>query len=236
VLKIAIMQPYIFPYIGYFQLIHAVDKFIILDDVNFINKGWINRNKILVNQVDYTFTIPLQKASQNKLILETEISEEQKWKIKFLKTIEISYNKAPLFQKVFPIVNDIINLNEKNISTFIYQHFRILKNYIKFETEIIQSSSKYHNGHLKAQDKILDICIQENADFYINPIGGTELYTNKNFKELNIDLFFIKSNQITYKQYENQFVPWLSIIDVLMFNPVEKISEFLNQFTLIKNE
>ncbi|MEO8664089.1 MAG: WbqC family protein, partial [Ignavibacteria bacterium] len=93
-MKLAIMQPYVFPYIGYFQLINAVDKFVLFDDVSFIKKGWINRNRILVNKQEYTFTIPLKKASQNKLIKDIEISEENNWRDKFLKTIEKSYCNA----------------------------------------------------------------------------------------------------------------------------------------------
>lgn len=90
-MKIAIMQPYIFPYIGYFQLINAVDKFIIYDDVNYIKQGWINRNKILLNNEDYLFTFPLKNASSYKKINEIELSENlySKWKIKFFKTLEV---------------------------------------------------------------------------------------------------------------------------------------------------
>ncbi|MDR6194877.1 WbqC family protein [Siphonobacter sp. SORGH_AS_0500] len=101
-MTLAIMQPYLFPYIGYFQLLNAVDKFVIYDDVAFINRGWINRNSILNNGKAQLFTVPLKEASQNKLIHEISIDTDQKWRDKLLKTIQQNYKKAPHFAAVFP--------------------------------------------------------------------------------------------------------------------------------------
>lgn len=235
-MRIGIMQPYLFPYVGYFQLIHAVDKFVLLDDVNFINKGWINRNKILVNGKENLFTIPLENASQNKLIKDINISSEPKWKGKFLMTLTMAYKKAPFFNDVMPIIDSIMNSEENNISKKIFFSLQKINGYLEIKTIIEESSSKYQTVDLKAEDKIISICKQEKATEYINPIGGTELYDKAKFDSEGIQLYFIKSGAITYKQFSNDFVPYLSIIDLLMFNSNEAIAGFLRQYTLIQNE
>lgn len=232
-MKLAIMQPYIFPYIGYFQLIKAVDKFVLYDDVNFINRGWINRNRILVNGKDSMFTIPLKDASQNKLINEIDVNWDDNWKSKFLKTIEQSYKKAPFYVQILPIIEKTINLERNKFSEIIEQNLRLICEYLDIKTEIIHSSTIYQNIDKKAQERILDICLQEKANHYINPIGGLELYDKEVFAKENMQMNFIKSLPVEYKQFKNEFVPWLSIIDVLMFNSKENINEFLNNYELI---
>jgi len=232
-MKIAIMQPYIFPYIGYFQLVHAVDTFVILDDVNYINKGWINRNNILVNQSAYLFTIPLEEASQNKRINEIYVADKMKWRTNFLRTIEQSYKKAPFYHQVFPLIQDIINSDNPQISSL--NHYALLKlgEYIGLDTKIISSSSKYDNRDLKAQSRIIDICLKEKASTYINPIGGTELYDRQTFADKNLELYFLKTGAIAYPQFNLDFIPGLSIIDVMMFNDIETIQDYLNRYELL---
>ena len=232
-MKIAIMQPYILPYIGYFQLIKAVDKFIIYDDVNFINRGWINRNRLLVGGKDSLFTVPLKEASQNKLIHEIEVNWDAAWKSKFLKTLEQSYKKAPFYTDVLPLVQASLELDNVPISEVIVENLRILCSYLDIKTEIIASSRSYNNQHLKAQERILDICLQEKAHQYINPIGGLELYDKTVFEEKGMVLNFIKAKAISYPQFKNEFVPWLSILDVLMFNSVAQIQGFLEEYELV---
>ena len=232
-MKLAIMQPYIFPYIGYFQLIKAVDKFVIYDDVNFINRGWINRNRILVNGKDSLFTIPLKEASQNKLINEIEVNWDDAWKSKWLKTLEQSYKKAPFFQQVLPIIEQTLGQEKTIFSEIIVENLRLINAYLGITTEIISSSSIYQNTELKAQTRIVDICLQEKANHYINPIGGIELYQKEVFEEKGMQLNFIKSKPVQYPQLKNEFVPWLSILDVLMFNSVEQIQTFLDSYELV---
>jgi len=232
-MTIAIMQPYIFPYIGYFQLINAVDKFVMYDDVNFINKGWINRNQILVSGKPHLFTIPLKDASQNKLIYEVELSVTEPWKKKFLKTVQQSYQKAPNYQKVFLLIEEIVNFDSKTIAEITLYAIKKVCGHMNITTEIVNSSSIYNNTELKGQERILDICRQENAAHYINPIGGMELYEKNKFEKENIRLNFIKSVASPYPQFKNAFVPWLSIIDILMFNDDENIAKLLKEFELI---
>ena len=232
-MTIAIMQPYIFPYIGYFQLINTVDKFIIYDDVNFINKGWINRNNILVSGKPHLFTIPLKDASQNKLINEVALLNSDPWRKKFLKTIQQSYQKAPNYQTVFVLIEEIVNLESETIQELTLYALQKVCAYMEIDTEIVPSSAIYHNTNLKGQDRILDICKQENATQYINPIGGMELYEKSKFANEHIQLNFLKSVAAPYSQFKNAFVPWLSIIDILMFNDSESINQLLTEFELI---
>ena len=232
-MKLAIMQPYIFPYIGYFQLIKAVDKFVIYDDVNFINRGWINRNRILVNGKDSLFTIPLKEASQNKLINDIDVNWDDAWKSKWLKTLEQSYKKAPFYQQVLPIIEQTLGQEKTIFSEIIVENLKLINAYLGVTTEIIPSSAIYQNIELKAQNRILDICLQEKANHYINPIGGIELYQKEVFEEKGMQLNFIKSKPVQYPQLKNDFVPWLSILDVLMFNSVEQIQTFLDSYELV---
>ena len=183
-MTLAIMQPYLFPYIGYWQLINAVDVFVIFDDVNFIKKGYINRNLILVGGKSQQFTLELIGASQNKLINEIEVGNNSQ---KLLKTIEMSYKKAPYFDNVYPIIEDILNNKEKNLAKFIGYSLEQISSYLKLNTKFIYSSDIEKDNSLKAQDKILDICKKLNATSYMNAIGGQELYSKEIFKENGIE-------------------------------------------------
>lgn len=232
-MKLAIMQPYIFPYIGYFQLVNAVDEFVLLDDVNYINKGWINRNRIAVNGKEHMFTIPLKDASQNKLINEIQIAQNGKWQKKILKTIEMTYKKSPFFHLAFPVIEKIILSNEQQLSKFLLNSIFEVNSYLDIKTPLKDSSSIVKDMNCKGQARILDICIKERADQYVNAIGGAELYSKELFSKNNIRLHFIQSKAIQYRQFQNEFIPWLSIIDVLMFNDVIVIKNFLNEYELI---
>lgn len=230
---LGIMQPYFFPYIGYFQLINCVDTFIIYDDVHFIKKGWINRNNILQNGNPSLFTIPLVGASQNKLINEIDIDSLEAWSTKFLKTIEQSYKKAPYFSIIFEMIRQIVTGDSIKISTLATKSIQETCQYLGISTKIIEHSSIYNNSDLKAQFRILDICKQEQAEHYINPIGGISIYDKQLFEENKILLNFIRSKPIVYQQFKGDFVPWLSMIDILMFCNPEEIHQHLNKFELV---
>lgn len=231
-MKIAIMQPYFFPYLGYFQLIAAVDKFIIYDDVNYINKGWINRNNILVGGKPTLITLPLKEASQNRRIYEIDISPEKKVVDKLLKTLVMNYKKAPYFEPVYALIQQIFSNTSCSIAEFNLNQITSICTYLEINTQIIPTSRPYDNHQLKGEERIIDICIRERAEVYINPIGGVELYDSRKFEENGIKLFFIESPMIEYSQFNQPFVPWLSIIDVLMFNSVDQTSQFIKQYQL----
>jgi hypothetical protein len=234
-MKIAVMQPYIFPYIAYFQLINSVDIFVFYDDVNYIIQGWINRNKILVSGNENIFTIPVHQASSYKTIRETQINSAIfiKWKLKFFQTLEQSYKKAPYFKSVYPIIESILINEVGSIADFASTSIVIFSKYIGLETKFQYSSKEYSDTKIfNREDRLVEIIIRNKGDKYINPIGGKELYTKDSFKKKGIQLNFIKAKPIIYKQFSNEFVPWLSIIDVLMFNNPEEIKMMLNQYEL----
>lgn len=233
-MKLAIMQPYIFPYIGYFQLINAVDKFVLYDNIQFTKKGWINRNRILFNGKDEYITLPLKKDSDFLLVDERKLADTFKTdSMKLLRRIKEAYRKAPEFDAVYPLVETVINNDEKNLFQFIYQSVQQVCKYLDIKTELIISSAIPINHHLKAQDKVIAICKAVNATHYINPIGGVELYLKEIFKQNDIELGFIKSNTVEYKQFAGEFVPWLSIIDVLMFNSKDQVQQYVQSFYTI---
>lgn len=232
-MKIAVMQPYLFPYIGYYQLINNVDRFVIYDDVNYIVRGWINRNRILLNGKEYFISLALSKSSQNKLINEIFICEDDKIREKLIKTIMHAYGSAPQYQLVFPLLKQIITYNGRGLHSYIEFSLKRILEFLDIRTELIFSSAIKKNNDLTGQAKILEICKRLKATEYVNPIGGKELYSKEEFKNYNIDLYFLKTNEIAYEQFTNEFVPNLSIIDVLMFNPKGKVIELLNKCVLI---
>lgn len=233
-MKLAVMQPYLFPYIGYFQLIAAVDKFVLLDDVTFIKKGWINRNRILINGEPSLFTVPLKKSSQNKLIKDIQITSVTKWRYKLLKTIEYNYKKAPFFDNVFSMLKGLLNSNVQTISELNFLSIQQVCSCLKIPTVLIPNTAGYENSHLNGHQRILDICKQEDADSYINPVGGMELYESSHFENEQIELSFLKPIAEPYSQFNRPFVPFLSILDVMMFcGPGVIKKQLLSKFELI---
>lgn len=229
-MTLAIMQPYLFPYIGYWQLINAVDSFVIYDDVNFIKQGYINRNSILSNGKSQQFTLELIGASSNKLIKEIEIGNNVN---KILKTIKQSYIKAPFFENVIILLEEILANKEKNLAKYIGYSLEKISQYLEVNTNIVYSSNIKKDINLKAQDKVIDICKNLNTRKYINAIGGQELYSKEIFKKNGIELNFLKTEVVEYKQFKNDFVPYLSIIDILMFNSKDEIKYMLSRYELV---
>ena len=234
-MKLAIMQPYFFPYIGYFKLVNTVDKFVFYDDVTFIKQGWINRNQILINDQAKLFSVPLSNASSHTLIKDVLISDirYEKWKKSFLSTIMFNYKKAKNYEIVEALIERILLTPPKTISDLAIKSVIEISNYLDLDTEFDVSSQNYGNTHLSGQDRVLDICQKENANTYINPIGGMELYSRDIFSERKIELMFISAHKTIYKQFSSDFIPFLSIIDVLMFNDKKQVLEMLNNFDLV---
>jgi WbqC-like protein family len=236
-MKIAIMQPYIFPYLGYFQLIAAVDKFIVYDDVNFIKQGWINRNNILLNGQRHLFSLPVENLTSFKKINETRVSSRsyEAWFSKFDKTLQMAYKKAPFFADVYPMVSRMLAGGEasESIAQLCIGAIREVNGYLGIDTVIQPTCAHYGNDSLKAEERVMDICKQEFAAVYVNAIGGQELYSKDVFRERGIGLSFLKSGETEYRQLNHAFVPHLSIIDALMFNSPEAMAEHLKNFELV---
>ncbi|MEW9581164.1 WbqC family protein [Paraburkholderia sp. DGU8] len=225
--RLAIMQPYFFPYLGYFQLMAEVDAFVVFDDVNFINRGWINRNRININGAPYLITVPLKQASQNKLICEISVDDHLSWRDKLLKTIGQAYSRAPQFARVFPLVESIVRHPAGNLADYLRHSLLNLRDFLGLGTEIISTSRRYENSNLTAQSRIIDICLRERADIYINAIGGKELYEHTAFESAGVKLRFLQPALPPYGQSGAEFMPGLSMIDVLMHNDGQAVTNML---------
>jgi len=212
-------------------MIKAVDTFVFYDDVNFIKNGWINRNRILINGEASYFTLQLKDASSFKLINEISFTDNRN---KLLKSIAVSYSKAPYFNEVFDLIERCFHVEASNLSFIAINSVIQVANYLDLKTTFEISSEKY--GETKGLDRahrLIEICRINKANTYINAIGGEDLYEKSFFKQHEIELAFIKPKVIVYKQFKNDFVPWLSIIDVLMFNSIKEVHHMLDKFELI---
>lgn len=224
------MQPYLFPYVGYFQLMNYVDTYVVYDDVQFIKGGWINRNYILLKQEQRMLTLPLERAGPNKKICEINVAKYHK---KYLKTIAQAYRPARYFNDVYPIVEKIFTLQDMNLVSLIMNSFDALSEYLGIRAQLVLSSSLKIPDVLKGESRVLEICRKIGAQTYINAIGGQALYSREVFRDNGIALKFMSMRHIMYEQYWNKFVPNLSIIDALMFNSRQQLKTMLAKFELV---
>lgn len=235
-MRIGVMQPYILPYVGYFQLINSVDKFVFYDDVNFIKGGWINRNQILSKNGKQLFSIPLEKASSFSQINQVLVHEGMydNWKSKFYKSLNQTYGRAPMFNCVYPLILQIFDKGLVRVSELNIYSIEFVMRYLGLDFNYSVSSLDYPTTKdLERSDRIIKICELSSAKIYINPIGGQELYKKKYFENRNVELKFIQNQITTYNQYGESFVSGLSIIDVLMFNSKDTVKQMLNNFQLV---
>jgi WbqC-like protein family len=234
-MRVAIMQPYVFPYLGYYQLLKAADVFVCFDDVNFIKKGWINRNRILLNGAPYTFTIPIQGLSQNSTIRASMLADDQSWKAKLVGNIQHAYRKAPSFEAVFPQLQDLIRTAEGSIADLAEASLRMVVTYLQLPVSIHRSSTLAIPADVKAQDRIIQVAKAHKATRYINPANGAGMYSEDRFAQEGMELRFLRMNShVRYTQQgSGAFEPGLSMLDVLMNCSVEQVRELLDQHTLL---
>ena len=216
------MQPYFFPYVGYFQLIAAVDLFIVYDNIKYTKKGWINRNRMLQNGKDVMFSLPLKRDSDYLDVCERELAADFN-RDRLLNQFKAAYQRAPYFDQTFQLVEPIVRHEEKNLFRFLHHAIVNTCGHLGIMTEISISSAIAIDHDLKNQEKVLALCKAAGASTYVNAIGGVELYSKEMFREKGIDIKFIQSKPFEYPQFGDEFVPWLSIIDVMMFNPLDMI-------------
>lgn len=232
--RIAVMQPYLFPYIGYWQLINAVDEFVVLDDVQYINRGWINRNRILIDNKEHLFTFSLKSDSRYKMINERFFSSDfEIQKQKFLRSLQFAYSKAPFFNIVFKLIERSLDFTDENIAIEISKSIKFICDYLEITTKMHLASKLNCNKNLKGQDYILEINKKLESREYINLIGGMNLYSKVEFQHNEISLHFLKCSEISYTQFSDTHVPNLSIIDLLMFNSKKEICEILKRYELV---
>jgi hypothetical protein len=221
------MQPYFFPYVGYFQLLCAVDRFVFLDDVNYNPRGWINRNRVLVGGREAYLTVPVADASQHRKIDQIEIAEDPRWLARMEKTLAQSYAKAPQFEPAYALVHEVLHAGERSLADLARRSVLAVARYLGIETEIVGSSSVYGNAQLAGQERILDICRREGAGTYLNLPGGRLLYNGEAFAASGVALRFIEPALTEYRQSTPDFHPRLSMIDVLMHNEIAAVRAML---------
>jgi hypothetical protein len=224
--QVAIMQPYFLPYIGYFQLIAAVDRFVIYDTIEYTKKGWINRNRMLRNGEPVTFSLPLRKASDFLDVRDREIAPEFD-PAKLLAQFDGAYRKAPHFREVRPLIEAILGHPDRNLFAYIHNSVVACCRHLGITTPIVVSSAVEGPERLSGAGRVLDLCGRLGADRYLNPIGGLDLYRPAQFAARGIDLRFLRSREIAYPQFGAPFQPFLSIVDVMMFNPPDRITDML---------
>lgn len=220
------MQPYFLPYIGYFQLIRATDVFVLYDNIKYTKKGWINRNRFLRNGADAMFSLPLKKGSDFLEVVEREISESFD-RAALLNQFGGAYSEAPFFRSTYELLEEILGQQTRNLFQFIYGSILKVCQYLEIQTKIVVSSTLDVDPSLKGQDRVIAICRELQGDIYINPPGGMSLYKKEDFSKEGIELKFIRPGNVVYKQFGGPHVPWLSIMDVLMFNSKEDVRDSL---------
>jgi len=233
----SVMQPYLFPYLGYFQLMNASDVFIAYDDVQYINRGWINRNRILMNGEGYMFTFSLKNDSSRKNINERYFTDRFNEQFeKFEKTLKISYGKAPYFDETTELVvnvkEEMIASRNSNIAVKIYRSLILIAQHLDLEIKFHLSSEITKGNELAGQERIIVLCNKVGANKYVNLSGGKHLYEERIFEEAGISLFFLEPEFSPYNQFDNKFVGRLSIIDALMFKGKDSVQDNLLNYKL----
>jgi len=226
-MKLAIMQPYLFPYLGYYQLAASVDRWVFHDDVMYIKQGYINRNNILVDGAAHRFSVPIRSQSDSRPINEHHAIPPFH---KILKVISQAYAKSPCYSRVFPLVESVLDGRETNIARMAGASLHAVFDYLGIRIQTGWSSEMCGHQRLKGQDRVLVICKALGVSEYVNPIGGVELYDEEAFAARGIRLLFHRMRHVSYHQGGFPFVPNLSMIDVLMHNDPDKATTLLREY------
>jgi hypothetical protein len=228
---VGIMQPYFLPYIGYWQLLAAVDRFVVYDNIQYTKKGWINRNRFLRNGGDAFFTLPLKKGSDSLDVVDRNIAGDFDPRT-ILNPLAAAYRRAPFFSATFPMIESIVMAAPRNLFEYLQHSLVTVAAYLEIGTPIVVSSTVAIDHTLKSERKVLALCEALGADRYLNPSGGMDLYSVSAFADRGIELRFLQSRPIVYRQYDDPFVPSLSIVDALMFNSKDSVRAMLAEFDL----
>jgi hypothetical protein len=204
---------------------------VVYDDVAFIKQGWVNRNRMLINGRPSYFTLPIKHASSFALIRDTLVDDHRqhaRWIEKTLKTFDNAYRRAPQFAHVFPLIEAVLRKPTNRVAELAVASLKAVAELLEIGTEWVDSSTLYDNPQLSGEERVLAICLAERATDYVNASGGRELYDRTRFEAAGLRLHFLQPRPIEYRQFNDPFVPWLSIVDVLMFNPIETVRTFLS--------
>ncbi|RPH42566.1 MAG: hypothetical protein EHM87_16435 [Burkholderiales bacterium] len=223
-MRVAIMQPYLLPYIGYYQLAAAVDLFVVYDDVKYTKKGWINRNRMLLNGRDATFSLPLRQGGDQLDVRERTIDPGFEPR-SLLERFRGAYGRAPHFAETFAVLERALGSPSRGLFDYLLHSLASVFPHLGIAAPLRVSSTLGVDRALRGQDRVLATCEAVGATHYVNAIGGTALYERDAFRARGIELAFLQARAFEYPQTGAAFVPWLSIVDVLMFNPPERVRE-----------
>ena len=233
--SVAVMQPYFFPYLGYFQLLAHVDVFVVLDDTQYIQRSWINRNRILENGVAAYLTLPVAGGSRRKMICEQPLHEPGSRQPKLLKRVRRAYHAAPHLDSVSALLEPLFPGDDETIAYFNVRALRALDEFLGLSTRLVVASERGYPRCRIAQERVIRICLEEGGTRYVNPIRARSLglYDQAAFSAAGLELSYLSMNaDIRYDQTGGPFVPDLSVIDVLMFNSPAQTGELLDRFVL----
>ncbi len=231
-MTVGIMQPYFLPYLGYWQLLAAVDRFVVYDDIQYTKKGWINRNRFLRNGAAAYFTVPLRQGSHLLDVADRAIADDFR-PAALLKPMAEAYRHAPFFASAYPVIETVISAAPRNLFEYLHYGLTVVAEYLEIRTPVIVSSTVAVDRSLKSQERVLGLCAALGATRYVNAMGGRELYSLSDFAERGIELRFLQSRPVPYPQYDDPFVPNLSIVDVLMFNSRDAVRGMLGSYELV---
>lgn len=239
-MTLGIMQPYLFPYLGYFQLMNYVDKYVFCGDMQYIRWGWVNRNRLRIHngQQTYFFTFPVAKDDHRKKINERYYRDLKRNCDKLKKSLYLDYRRAANFEEAYTVLEEAMCFQEDNVAYFNMNANYIIARYLGIETEIsctdtIKDEIFWQKFiQLEREERVIYMCQYYNADTFVNAIGGIDLYHKSVFKDNGIDLYFLQMNDIVYPQSGDIFVPNLSIIDVIMRNKIDKARSLLKMYQL----
>ncbi len=233
-MRIGIMQPYFLPYIGYFQLMAAVDEFVVYDNIQFSKKGWIHRNRILTEAGDSYISLPLKKDSDFLDIVHRKLADTfPDERSKLLRRVHAAYRKAPMFDRAFSFLEVVMAYEKSDLFGFLLNSLLVTSRYCGITTPLVVSSSIPMDHTLKGSQRVLGICHQRRCDTYMNPIGGVHLYDRGVFADSGVNLEFLRSDLPVYRQFGKEFVPALSILDVFMFNDAQQIDQMLRRYEVL---
>jgi len=238
-MKLAIMQPYFFPYIGYFQVIHAVDKYLLHGGLPYLKKGWVNRNRILGPDGRPAYVnAEIRARSSHTKIDDIELVPSRHWKDKFLRGVSYIYRKSPFFDDIYALIENAVAADTERLSELNKRCIVSICDFLGIRTTIATTDGSFApleerlskpetelrlefpglrlSVYRRKVVRILEICRQEGAATFVNAIGGIALYDRAEFRSNGVELYFVETQPFTYPQRAPQFVPDLSIIDVLM--------------------
>ena len=233
-MKLGIMQPYAFAYLGYFQLINAADLFVLYDDVAFEKQGWVNRNVLGARHGPQRFTLPVCKPRLGQTIIDMRLHEAKSHQRRLLKTVETLYRRAPYYEHARPVLERAIKNDNDNLASYVCHSLEVLNEYLGLATPLLRSSEISHDRTLTGQQRVIEICRAQGAATYLNAEGGMQLYEEAVFKRQGVDLLFLVHETRPYRQNSSEFLPRLSIIDVMMFNSRQEIARLLGDYRLVR--